>query len=218
MLIPNTPPNPPTQTPSTQISNQLPKSTNTLNNNNLKVRANNGGVYLDSDWSAPFEYTSTSQLPAPTNLVLSNGILTWDAVEHSTKYEIQLNDLVYETEGNTQSLLDLQPGNYDIKVRAVGDSIYLTSDWSTIVQHTVTSKLSTPINLNVADNTLSWDAVDNAVSYEIEINGDTDNVQVSTTNTLALTNLTTPGIYSFRVRAIGDGHVVLKILSLDRSI
>ena len=72
------------------------------------------------------------KLPAPQNLMIENGIITWDAVEHAVGYIVDIEHTEYETK---ECRFDLSayddPGDYAIKIKACGDGIdHEDSDWS----------------------------------------------------------------------------------------
>ncbi|MDR3021493.1 MAG: hypothetical protein LBU60_02290 [Clostridiales bacterium] len=197
--------------PKTEFSINNKKVINKSSNNPFKVRANNGGgVYLDSDWSDSFNYVVTATLRTPTNVKVDENsfILIWDEVPNASKYEINLDGTVWESEYNSQSFMDIAAGVHTVAVRALGDSnIYMSSPWSEQLSFTKTKKLDQPGDLSVNNNTLSWTAVEDALQYELEINGD---LKTLTENSFDMATLD-PGEYSIRARALGDSHVYFSV-------
>lgn len=64
--------------------------------------------------------------------------------------------------------------------------------------------LSAPADVTIAKTTLSWTAVENASKYSVQIGDNT--AKEYTTNSVALADeIKTPGTYSIKVKAIGDG-------------
>jgi M6 family metalloprotease-like protein len=64
--------------------------------------------------------------------------------------------------------------------------------------------LSIPLNLQIEDTKLIWDLVQNAVSYEIDIDGD---IYESVLNSFDLESLINPKVYNLKVRAIGNDYL-----------
>lgn len=76
-------------------------------------------------------------LDTPQNLKIDDSeYLTWDAVEGASKYSVEIDNEVYQTEENKLDLLMLtcQPKEYEIRVKADGSAknIY-ESEWSDAV-------------------------------------------------------------------------------------
>jgi len=66
------------------------------------------------------------------------------------------------------------------------------------------TKLAAPSNLKINGTTLTWDTVENASGYLIQVNTGTA-VDNGTSTSYSLSGLTTPGTYSLKVQAKGDG-------------
>lgn len=73
-----------------------------------------------------------SKLDEPSNLKVINKVLSWSEVANTTGYTIYISDDNIVTEKTTSySLSLLLPGNYNLKVKAIGDGKkYLDSIWS----------------------------------------------------------------------------------------
>jgi len=90
--------------------------------------------------------------------------------------------------------------NYkNIRLRIVG-WIYKDSDWSDPLVATVGNWLNTPQNVRVVLNTLMWEAVPHATSYEVKVK---DTIYKTFDTTFSLAGIS-QGSYSMSVRAIGD--------------
>jgi hypothetical protein len=146
----------------------------------LQVKANGDGVnFLDSEWSVYVDYGEPlNRLDTPTNLQVCFGgfplgLLTWDAVENATGYEVRRHGiLIAWYPSNSHAINDVPPAplsspyTVPYTVRAVGDcEIYHNSLWSEAYQHTVYPPIvyfPTPKNLEVelVSNfvKLSWSA------------------------------------------------------------
>lgn len=75
------------------------------------------------------------KLQAPQNVQIVDFVLTWDAVENATGYIVSFAHTEYETQ---ECCFDLSsyddPGNYEIAIRACGNSTdYEDSDWSNTI-------------------------------------------------------------------------------------
>jgi hypothetical protein len=64
--------------------------------------------------------------------------------------------------------------------------------------------LETPTNISVSGSTLIWDAVDNAMSYNVYKDGILFNTV--DTNSCDISGITEAGSYSFAVQALADGY------------
>lgn len=96
---------------------------------------------------------------------------------------------------------------FSYKLKAIGDTGYLNSDFSNTVSYVKHITLNKVKNLQVNENEnkyyLTWNAVDYATKYKVLINNDTDNPIITTENSLEITNkLTNYATYNFSVQAI----------------
>ena len=83
--------------------------------------------------------------------------LNWNKVQNASRYEIDLNGTVTDTRRNTYSLDELEPAEYTIRVRALGDGMrYSDSDWSNPVKY-----------VKEADSGLNYRIIDNYTAYEV---------------------------------------------------
>ena len=132
-------------------------------------------VYLPSEYSNFVEFVRYIQLTTPINLVLTNGVLSWDSVINADTYNIYSGDTkIGSTTSTAIDLYDLLTtnGTYQITIKASNsqDIYYLESTASAIIEFTKNSagKLAAPTNLTKASSyTLSWDAVENADGYNV---------------------------------------------------
>jgi hypothetical protein len=166
----------------------------------IKVKAIGDDIYLNSEWSGIKDYTVTEYLNVPQDLQIEGTTLKWTAVPHAASYEVWVNGTETPSGNASYSLAYLTAGQYDIKVKAIGDDIYLNSEWSGVKDYKVTEKLNAPDNLQIDDKLLTWNAVEHAKSYVIYINGAE---KPSGTASYSLENLTA-GQYDIKVKAIGD--------------
>lgn len=132
-----------------------------------------------------------TQLSAPGDLYVEDNIVKWKSVANADSYIISMNNREALTRELQYPIFDLisESGDISIKVLAKGNGImYSDSDWSEIliynyVKATVAGNsngtkepFSIPTNLRVENDKISWDAVEGAESYTIQINGDYEKV------------------------------------------
>ncbi len=136
-----------------------------------------------------------TSLPTPSIREVSNDYVYWDEVPNASSYVIKINNY-QENAGNQlkysiSSIMDNRvdanvPTELHIYVKAKGNQIlYSDSEWSKEFTYTYTKKQSTssendkpqlliPTNIQLNKNILSWNAVPNAIGYNLKINSTTD--------------------------------------------
>ena|GEM_PF-2362721 len=155
------------------------------------------------------------KLSAPAGLQISGTTLTWGAVPNASGYSVDIDGVLYTASANSYSLSALSDyRTYTIKVMAIGDNTaYSSSAWSDSIPYTIdepgseTPQLETPAGLEIYESDhwtmiLKWNAVPDAQSYVVEIDGASYGANQTS---YSLSSLTTAKTYSIRVRAIGDG-------------
>lgn len=152
-------------------------------------------------------------LSIPQNLRIEDNHVIWDDVQNAIRYE-----LIQEKDGHIESfiidqtsynLLDVNPGAYTFKVKAIGDGFFFEDSlYSPTLSYVVEAiVLDTPTNVVVTDEILSFDPVEGALSYTIYINF-SDFEVTSTSFDLSVFNLQ-PGYYNISIRANGNGYALL---------
>ena len=126
---------------------------------------------------------SITKLSAPTNAQVEDKILTFNSVTGAQAYSLKIinNDTkleTYQTVKATSGVVsyDLsdegyEPGKYTIYIKSIGDNrTTLDSAYSTEFP---VDKLSQPQNLKIENGILTWDTVENATGYilQIQFNG-----------------------------------------------
>lgn len=146
--------------------------------------------------------------PAPRlqNSTSSTFTIEWDEVENASVYVYSLNGTDEESTSNLYvSYLDLLPGEYDFKVKAVASNptMYLDSDWSEMTVTLAVNKLNTPVltitNQTAASFTVSWDPVEYAVSYVYSVNDGKEEITED---------------FSFTREFLPEGEYVIKVKAL----
>lgn len=156
-----------------------------------------------------YTYTETvvqpTQLSAPTITLVGN-LITWDAIENASYYEVYEGDsVVARVAATSYSIAETIVGVYSFSVKAASSNPnYLTSERSNIVEYTVVdsstvTKLAAPqISLDEERGVITWNAVEHATGYIVMENG----MAVSTvTGTSYTITQTVVGTYSYTVRA-----------------
>ena len=141
------------------------------------AKGNIGNNVYDSKTSEP---KTVEKLPAPTNAQIEDKILTFNNVVGASGYNLKIVNnetgaIIYQTI-NTE-YYDLsndgyEPGEYNIYIQSVGNNYTtLTSNYST---EFAIDKLSQPQNLRIENGRLSWDEVEKATGYilQIQFNGE----------------------------------------------
>ena len=167
-------------------------------NYTLKVKAiGDGKYYTDSDWSNVVRYVAyiPTKLTAP-HITLNGNVSTWEAVENAVSYTLEINGVLFENE-NVLSWDDTE--DYTIRVKAIGNGReYLDSDWSNTVTYKFVPVTLTAPHITLNGNIASWEAVENAVTYQIMWNG----IDMGTDDALTFTD---DDDFTLQVKAIGDG-------------
>jgi len=144
-----------------------------------RVRSINAGD--KSGWSNTVTVTTLIEsAPVPVNLETTSSknqiAITWDSVDGATGYEIEVDGVRIDNNTKTSyTHSSLNPGTeHRYRVRAKRG--VTVSDWSSMVMAaTLTGEFGTPSNFKAyAEDTyvsLTWDAVTDAVSYAVEIDG-----------------------------------------------
>ncbi len=161
----------------------------------------------------PDTLTEPTVLDTPSNVSIVNGSIQWSAVSHALRYELVQKqgseERSFFVNGTSYSLSQLLPGNYDFKVRAIGDGFFsLNSAYSTPISYEIIAqKLATPANLRVEDGIIRFDAVANATAYRVVI--DYSDFTITTTSLSLIPYQLPPGTYSITVQAMGNGYAIL---------
>lgn len=170
-----------------------------------RVRAKN--YYGYSDWSSIETVITGSSIGNESlniNVFPSNTIVTftWSKVEDAQSYEVEFDGKIFDNGPNTfctkSGLLPESHHTYRIRaINVAGEGI-----WSEM-QGVYTSLLSTPYNIEITEDEteikLTWDAVDKAVEYEIEVNG--NGLLTTSDHSYIHTGLTNETTYLYRIKA-----------------
>jgi len=186
-------------------------------------------LYPTLTFSTPYIYGSNCSGPAavlsaPVNLSMSaDNKLSFDVVANAVSYKVY----VYDATGASVYTQDLftsgsvisysVPGHLKVKVQAIGDAAtYLSSGLSESVNWNLVAALAKPVGLSIdTENKLSFGAVTSALSYTVTVyqNAADANALVTIPNFVigSVVNMGTNsyGTYYVKVKAVGDGDVIL---------
>lgn len=160
--------------------------------------------------SFAFVGCETKLLPAPSNLVIEDGILTWKKVDNASGYLVSVNGEEYQVSSSFLELTLQNNKDYEIKVKAKGDGKYKDSEFSEVLNYSnkisqTLKRLNSPniIEIDGLGNAY-WTLVSNSMGYKIFKN----NILYKTINDPYTTSLKLDidetGTYSIQVQAIGD--------------
>lgn len=114
------------------------------------------------------------QLSMPQNVrveTLDEGIyVLFDAVENADCYRIEVDQAGYLTTSNEYNIKSIlkQNKNYRIKVKALSNSNFIDSEYSETITYSKIMTLAKPV-LRLNETVLSWNTVDSASEYEIDL-------------------------------------------------
>lgn len=163
-------------------------------------------------------------LSTPVNLVMSNdNKLTFNAVANAVSYKVSVYDAtgasVYTQELFTSgsAISYAVPGHLKVKVQAIGNAgEFLSSGLSESVNWNLVAALAKPEGLFIdTENKLSFGAVTSSVSYTVTVyqNATDANALVTLPNfvigSVVNMGVNSYGTYYVKVKAVGDGDVIL---------
>lgn len=163
------------------------------------------------------------QTPSPKvgEVTESTATITWDAVKDAASYAYTVNSGEEQTVTDTKILLEGLEAEteYTVEVKAVsGDTgLYTDSDWAKITVTTAAagqskSALAAPApeasEITASSAFISWEAVENAVSYTYTLN---DGEETTVTETeISIENLEAETEYTVKVKAdAGESELYL---------
>ena len=169
-----------------------------------------GEKYEDSKLSQVHKFENKKSISTP-RLSLTDKTLSWTKIDNSAGYILKVNGveqkdvIVGESIDISSYLMQTTDKTLTFSVKAVGKEFYFDSEYSNTVSFTKTYTLAKVQNLafNSLNNTLSWNRVANATSYEIIFN-ESEVLTTKSTNFDFSSYITDVGIYKFKVRAIGN--------------
>ena len=167
----------------------------------IYVRACGNGV--DVTMSDPSVVLTVTKLSKPTELKISNSILSWNIVQGAESYTVYIDSIQYNTDSAS---FEIDPGyissSSDIKVIAIGNSRdKLSSEYSdTLIVH----RLAAPSGLSTDNLNIKWNHVPGARGYTLKVN---NVIKSGITGTTYPWEGFSSGSKSVSVKAEGDGSL-----------
>lgn len=170
-----------------------------------RVRAKSADV--TGEWSEALTQATLLARPAhiKTNAENTQITVTWDEVSGATGYDVEVDGVVLDNGAEPMFIQKNLAANttHLYRIRAKNDEVM--SEWSEMVGQMTTSVI--PMNLKATATTnsitLTWDAVQGAMSYDIEADGKLIGSIQETTYTQGQLRPNT--IHVYRVRANSNG-------------
>ena len=186
----------------------------------VKAISKNHDQYTDSTYSNSVTYTIAAKeseaLGVPT-LSLEDNVVSWGAIDHADGYIVNLNGTDLEEQTATEYTISAsEAGEYIVKVKAISKNLdqYTNSAYSNSITYTISAKepevLGVPI-LSLEGNVVSWEAIEGADGYIVNLNGTDLAEQTETSYTIVAIE---DGDYEVKVKAISH-HSDLYLDSLE---
>lgn len=198
----------------------------------FKAQSNNE---INGDMASEYKITRLGTTALSHNFDNGVSFISFDSILNAQYFVVykKLNDGVYGelgnfvASGNGEERLNLgsnifnEAGIYTIKVEAKNNGsskeIFLTSEMTYEIE-----RLDNVQNIQVADNVISWDAIENATAYEyyFQVYG-TDkiatDVKTTTAQSIQIPNTLGYGEYCFKVKALGNNSSYIDSLNYAES-
>lgn len=173
------------------------------------------GAVLDS--IVPLEFNVT-RLGVPQNLSINGNQLSWDSVNHTSKYVLTIDGNRTEVTTTSFTLTDMSAGNHSIYVQAMGNgSEVITSGFSNALE---VKKLATPTNLIITNGLLTWATVADATAYRVVLGTQTYNADTTSFDLLGYESYISEGEGTqVSIFAVGNGsNIINSDVSATRTI
>ena len=192
---------------SIDLSKMTSKSEESVVNFKIVARGavTTAGAVLDSN--VPLEFNVT-RLATPKNVMISGNQITWDAVNHTSKYVLTVDGKRTEVTTTSYTLTDLAAGSHSVYVQAMGNGEeVITGGFSNAL---TLNKLATPTSLIIKDGLLSWNTVAGATAYKVILDTEIYNADTTSFNLLGYESYIAEGRGTqISVYAIGNGSDVI---------
>jgi hypothetical protein len=157
------------------------------------------------EWSETVTKTTLAVASASNISATATGTtisLNWGAVNGATGYDVEVDGVIVDAGANTSyQVTGLIPGtNHEFRIRAkTGEG---TGEWSVPINKATLSVISVnDVTVDVTSSSikLSWAAIDGALGYDVEVDGNVVDNGISTS--YKITNLEEGTTHTFRIRA-----------------
>lgn len=159
------------------------------------------------DCKVPLEFNVT-RLATPSNVMISGNQITWDSVNHTSKYVLTIDGKRTEVTTTSYTLTDLAAGTHSVYVQAMGNGEeVITGGFSNALD---LNKLATPTSLIIKDGLLSWNTIAGATAYKVILGTEIYNADATSFNLLGYESYIAEGRGTqISVFAIGNGSDVI---------
>lgn len=192
---------------SVDLSKLTSKAEEAVVNFKIIARGEVTATYALLDCNIPLEFNVT-KLATPQNLNINGSQLSWDSVNHTSKYVLTIDGKRTEVTTTSFTLTDLSSGNHTIYVQAMGNGEeVITGGFSNSLS---IKKLSTPSNLVISNGLLTWNTVADATAYKVVVGTETYNADTTSFDLLGYASYISEGKGTqISVYAIGNGNNVI---------
>ena len=159
------------------------------------------------DCKVPLEFNVT-KLATPQNLTINGNQISWDSVNHTSKYVLTIDGKRTEVTTTSFTLTDLSSGTHSVYVQAMGNGEeVITGGFSNALS---LKKLATPANLVITNGLLTWATVADATAYKVVLGTETYNADATSFDLLGYESYISEGKGTqISVYAIGNGTDVI---------
>ncbi len=159
------------------------------------------------DCKVPLEFNVT-KLATPQNLTISGNQISWDSVNHTSKYVLTIDGKRTEVTTTSFTLTDLSSGMHSVYVQAMGNGEeVITGGFSNSL---ALKKLETPASLVITNGLLTWGTVADATAYKVVLGTETYNADATAFDLLGYESYISEGKGTqISVYAIGNGTDVI---------
>lgn len=159
------------------------------------------------DCKVPLEFNVT-KLATPQNLTINGNQISWDSVNHTSKYVLTIDGKRTEVTTTSFTLTDLSSGTHSVYVQAMGNGEeVITGGFSNALS---LKKLATPANLVITNGLLTWGTVADATAYKVVLGTETYNADATSFDLLGYESYISEGKGTqISVYAIGNGTDVI---------
>lgn len=155
------------------------------------------------DCKVPLEVNVT-KLATPQNITMSGNQISWDSVNHTSKYILTIDGKRTELTTTSFTLTDLAAGVHSVCVQAMGNGEdVITGGFSDSISF---KKLATPSSLVITNGLLTWGTVADATAYKVVLGTETYNADTTSFDLLGYMSYISEGTGTqISVYAIGNG-------------
>ena len=159
------------------------------------------------DCKIPLEFNVT-KLATPQNLTINGNQISWDSVNHTSKYVLTIDGKRTEVTTTSFTLTDLSAGAHSVYVQAMGNGEeVITGGFSNAL---TLKKLASPSNLVISNGLLTWATVADATAYKVVLGTETYNADATAFDLLGYESYISEGKGTqISIYAIGNGTDII---------